>query len=313
MDPFPKSDPAERSAFNSLIATLTIGILALSFAASLAGALSYRNQQYRTITTARGDVVEVADGGVYRYSLRSLVTGGAPWDVAWLGLAIPMLAVAFGLHRRGSVRGSLLFVGMLASFLYKYVLWAFDWAYNPLYLIYVALFSLSLWTLVLVLNGLDNAQIRAAIGRRFPVRTLATFSFAVGALLLLKCLSEIVPTVQSNTLPPAATGYYTLVDQGLDLGVLTPFCVMTGLLLVKRTILGYVLSTSALILSLTIGLSVITGEVMLGLSTGHMNVLGIMIFSLFVMGALALLGTALATISPQRPRAEPLVQKTSAA
>jgi hypothetical protein len=37
-----------------LVATLTIGILVLSFVASLAGALSYRHQQYRTITTARG-------------------------------------------------------------------------------------------------------------------------------------------------------------------------------------------------------------------------------------------------------------------
>jgi hypothetical protein len=78
--------------------------------------LSYRHQQYRTISTARGEVVEVADAGVYRYSLRSLVTGGAPWDVVWLGIAIPALAVAFGLHRRGSVRGTLLFVGHARQF-----------------------------------------------------------------------------------------------------------------------------------------------------------------------------------------------------
>jgi hypothetical protein len=159
-----------------LVAALTVGILVLSFVASLAGALSYRHQEYRTITTARGEVVEVAAAGVYPYSLRSLVTGGAPWDVVWLGLAIPVLAVAFGLHLRGSVRGTLLFVGMLASFCTSTCLWSFDWAYNPLYLIYVALFSLSLWTLVLVLSEVDGEQIRATIGPRFPVRTLSTFS-----------------------------------------------------------------------------------------------------------------------------------------
>lgn len=296
-----------------LVAMLTVGILVLSFVASLAGALSYRHQQYRTITTARGEVVEVADAGVYRYSLRALVTGGAPWDVVWLGLAIPVLAVAFGLHLRGSLRGTLLFVGMLASFLYKYLLWSFDWAYNPLYLIYVALFSLSLWTLVLVLSDLDGEQLRAAIGPRFPVRTLTTFSFAVGGLLLLKCLGEIVPTILSNTLPPAATGYYTLVDQGLDLGLVTPFCVMTGIFLRKRESLGYVLSTSALMLSLMIGLSVITGEVMLGLSTGHLNAPGIAIFSVFVLGALTLLGTALGNINRQSPSAGPVAQKPRAA
>jgi hypothetical protein len=280
-----------------LITTLTIGILVLSFAASLAGALSFRNQQYRIINTARGEVVEIADGGIYRYSLRSLVTGGAPWDVVWLGFAIPVLAGAFGLYRRGSLRGTLLFVGMLASFLYKYVLWAFDWAYNPFYLIYVGLFSLSLWTLVLVLRDLAGEQIRAAIGPRFPVRTLATFSFAVGGLLLLKCLSEIVPTVTTNTLPAAAAGYYTLVDQALDLGILTPFCIMTGLLLLRREPFAYVFSTTALTLCHTIGLSVITGEVMLGLTNGHLNVPGVIAFSVFVIVALALLAAVLVNVN----------------
>jgi hypothetical protein len=54
----------------------------------LAGRVDRLGQQYRTITTARGEVVEVADAGVYRYSPRRLVTGGAPWDVVWLGLAV---------------------------------------------------------------------------------------------------------------------------------------------------------------------------------------------------------------------------------
>ena len=166
---------------------------------------------------------------------------------------------------------------------------------------------------MLVLSDLDGERLRAAIGPRFPVRTLSAFSFAVGGLLLLKCVGEIVPTILSNTLPPAATGYYTLVDQGLDLGLVTPFCVMTGALLRKRQSLGYVLSTSALMLSLMIGLSVITGEVMLGLSTGHLNAPGIAIFSVFVLGALTLLGTALANINRLSPWAGPVAQKPRAA
>ncbi len=280
-----------------LIVIFTTLIILLSFVASLAGALSYRNGQYRIVTTARGEVVEVADTGVYRYSLRSLVTGAAPWDIVWLGVAIPLLVLASVLQARGSARGTVLFVGAIASFLYKYLLWTFDWAYNQLFLAYVGVFSLSLWTLVLILTNVDPEQIRAAIGPRFPVRTIAAFSFAVAALLLFKCLGEILPTIASNGLPSAATGYYTLVDQALDLGLLTPFCVMTGILLLKRESLGYVLSASSLILFLTIGLSVITGEVMLGLSNGHMNVVGIAVFSLFVIAALALLAAVLASIN----------------
>jgi hypothetical protein len=46
-----------------------------------------------------------------------------------------------------------LFAGSLASFLYQYLLWTFDWAFNSLFLVYVTIFSLSLWTLVFVLGA----------------------------------------------------------------------------------------------------------------------------------------------------------------
>jgi hypothetical protein len=102
------------------------------------------------------------------------------------------------------------------------------------------------WTLVLVLTTIGNEHIRTAIGERFPVKAVAVFSFAAAALLLLKCLGEILPTIPSNTLPSAATGYYTLVDQALDIGLLTPFCVVAGVLLLRREGFGYILSASPL-------------------------------------------------------------------
>jgi hypothetical protein len=225
-----------------------------------------------------------------------LVTGGIPWDFVRLLVGIPLLLISFVLYRRGSLRGTVVFTGCLTSFLYQYLLWTFDWAYNALFLVYVALFSLSLWTLVLVLVGVDRTQIRAAIGARFPVRMVAGFSFAVGGLLLMKCLSEIVPGLGSSTMPAVATGYYTLVDQALDLGLLTPFCVLTGVLLLKRDCLGYLLASSSLITLCSIGLSVIAGEIMLGMSIGQVNIAGVAVFSIFMIVALALLTAVLASI-----------------
>ena len=279
-----------------LIVVFTILIMLLSLVASLAGSLSYGHNDYRTFTTARGETVQVQYAGIYRYSLQALVTGGTPWDFVRLLVGIPLLLVCFVLYRRGSLRGTVVFIGCLASFLYQYLLWTFDWAYNALFLVYVAIFSLSLWTLVFVLAGVDRTQIRAAIGERFPVRTVAGFSFAVGGLLLMKCLGEIVPGLGSNTLPAVATGYYTLVDQALDLGLLAPFCVLSGVLLLKRDCLGYLLSSSSLITLFSIGLSVIAGEIMFGMSIGRVNVAGVAVFSIFVIVALALLAAVLASI-----------------
>ena len=140
-----------------------------------------------------------------------------------------------------------------------------------------------------MLTDVDRNQVRAAIDERFPVKVAATYSFAVGGLLLIKCLGEIAPTLGSVAMPSGAAGYYTMVDQALDLGLLTPFCVAVGILLLRRESLGYLISASSLILFLSVGLSVMAGEVMAGLSTGRVNVGGLAAFGVFMAAALALL------------------------
>lgn len=282
----------------------TVLIVLLSFAASLAGALSYGHDRDRTVTTARGETVEVQDTGVYGYSLRALVTGGTPWDFVRLFVGIPVLVVSFDLYLRGSLRGTVVFIGSLASFLYQYLLWTFDWAYNAYFLVYVGVFALSLCTLGLVLAGIDASRVRAEMSERFPVVTAASFSFAVGGLLLFKCLGEIVPSIGTSAMPATGTGYYTMVDQALDLGLLVPLFILVGILLLKRNTLGYLLSAGTLILAMTVGLSVVAGELMLGLSTGRVNAGGIAVFAVFLIAALALLVNVLASMRQQSSLAQ---------
>ena len=76
-------------------------------------------------------------------------------DAITLVLAIPLLVVSTVLYRRGSLKGGLVLVGALAYFLYNYGSMAFGAAYNTLFLVYVALFSASLFGLVLALTSFD--------------------------------------------------------------------------------------------------------------------------------------------------------------
>lgn len=72
-------------------------------------------ESFRTVTTVRGETVEVQDAGVYRYSVRALVVGGTPWDFTRLLVGIPVLLASFGLYLRGSLRGTVIFIGSLAG------------------------------------------------------------------------------------------------------------------------------------------------------------------------------------------------------
>jgi len=286
-----------------LVIVFTVLILALSLSASIAGVLSYWHDMSRTITTVRGEIVEFQDAGVYRHSPHAFVTAGIPWDFARLLIGIPVLLASFVLYLRKSMRGTVVFIGSVASFLYQYLLWTFGWAFNGFFLIYVAVFSLSLCTLALVLAEVDLRQVREGISDHFPVVTAATFSFAMGAGLLFKCLAEIAPTIGSGAMPPVGKGFYTMVDQGLDLGLLVPLCVLVGVLLLKRETLGYVLTPAALMLGMTVGLSVVAGELMLGFSTGRMNAGGIAVFTVFLGAALVLLVKALVNMRQPSLRA----------
>src|SRR3984893_7151428 len=76
---------------------------------------------------------------------------------------------------------------------------------------------------------------------------------ACGRWLVLKCLDEILLSVGSPAMPAGATGCYTMLDQALDLGLLAPFGIVTGVLLLRRESLGYLLSSSSLISLLVSG------------------------------------------------------------
>jgi hypothetical protein len=272
-----------------LIVIFTMIIILLSAAASIAGTLSYRNMNFQMFTTVRGEQVEIQTAGIYQYSVKPLVVAGISFDVIRLAVGIPLLIISFILFLKSSLRGTLIYIGVLANFFYQYLLWTFNWAYNPLYLAYVILYSLSLVTVLLVFKTFALEKSHTAVRKSFPVLWAAVFSFVVGGLLALKCLGEIVPTIVTNTLPSVATGYYTIIDQGIDLGLILPFCILVGILLLKRNIHGYLLSTVSIILFLNLGLSIIAGSVVEGLSSGNMPIPGIAMFSLFCIIGVVLL------------------------
>src|SRR5512134_2287621 len=83
-----------RSGMRKMVTLFTSLLVLLSLVASFAGVRSFGHDRYRTFTTARGETVEVQELGVYRYSVRALVTGGTPWDFVRLFVGIPVLVVS---------------------------------------------------------------------------------------------------------------------------------------------------------------------------------------------------------------------------
>ena len=91
--------------------------------------------------------------------------------------------------------------------------------------------------------------------------------------------------LSGGVLKESFNGYYNLFDQFIDIGIIVPFAIFIGVLLLKRNVYGFLFSSVALILVLNIGLSVITGQFILGVMTNTFSdqIPGIAIFSFFMI------------------------------
>lgn len=68
-------------------------------------------------------------------------------DFVTLCLAVPLLIAAVILAGRGSTRAFLICLGLFESSLYNFGFYLFGAAFNYLFMVYAALFGLSIWAL----------------------------------------------------------------------------------------------------------------------------------------------------------------------
>ena len=144
----------------------------------------------------------------------------------------------------------------MGYFLYTYASFVFGAAYNVLFLLYVALFSLGLITFIESLLAIDVAALPGRFSPRLPRRSIAAFLWAVAGFLLLAWLGRIVPALRAGAPPYGLESYTTLVIQALDLGLIVPAAAIAGVQLLKRRPLGYLLASIVLVKGLTLALAV---------------------------------------------------------
>ena len=232
-----------------LIATLAIIVAGL-------GVFWQGERQESEFLTLRGETVTIQGHGLYQYETVSIAAQAIAQDVVTLLIGIPLLVISMILFKKGSLRGKLLLSGTLAYFLYTYASFAFGAAYNILFLIYVSLFSLSLFAFIFALMEIDIPTLPKHFSSGLPRRTIAIFLFIVGSFLLLAWLGRIVPALLANQPPLGLESYTTLIIQALDLGLVMPIAFLSGILLLKKSAWGYLLSSIVLIKGVTLALAV---------------------------------------------------------
>ncbi len=230
------------------LTALSALVAALAAIAAAVGLFSRGGTGPFPFTTLRGEVVEIYGRGLYRNDTVFVGALNRGTDAVTLFLAVPLLVLAIVWSRHGSLRGRLLLTGTLAYSFYVYGSLALGTAaYNDLYLVYLALFSGSLFALILACRAIDLADLDGRLTPRAPSRGLAVFLLASGALTAGVWLGmTLLPAIVRGEAALLLDGYTTFVTYTLDLGIIAPACGLAAVLLRRRAPSGYALAAALL-------------------------------------------------------------------
>jgi hypothetical protein len=243
---------------NDIVIRLALAIVPLALITAAAGVFWQGAGDPYPFSTLRGEVVMIRGHGLYRYDTVNSSSQEVGQDIVTLVIGIPLLITGIVLSRKGSMRGRLLLTGGLGYFLYTYASMSFLTAFNPLFLVYVALFSLSLFGFILALSGLNPDEVMHHVADHFPRRTIATYFVIVAAFLGMAWLGLVGPAMLKGTPPAGLESAITMIIQALDLGVIVPTSLVTATLLWNRRPWGYTLSSVVLLKILTMGAALIS-------------------------------------------------------
>lgn len=261
-----------------LILGVCVAMAALAALASGAGALGRGDLATMPFVTVRGEEVDVLAAGTYRFNGLAIAAEGVGWDIVTLVVIVPAFLVSLVFLARGSLRATLAAMGMLAYFLYQYAEYAMYLAYGPLFIVYVATFSLSLCALVALGFRLDLATVAARVGDRFPRRGAIGLG-AVMALLLAGMWLPLVARTFGATVVPELDGSTTLVVQAFDLGFLVPLGLATAWTVWHRMPIGLVLAAVVAIKALAMGTAIVAMLVVESLATGEPAIPPMIVFA----------------------------------
>jgi len=206
-------------------------------------------------TNHRGETVTINGSGLYFYDTVSSAAQMQGNDLITLIVGLPLLAFSALWASRGSLRGRLLLTGTLGFFLYTYLSMSTLTSYNHLFLVYVALFTLSLFAFILSMMSFDLISLPGHFSQKLPRAWIAGLEFVVAAFLGLAWLARIITPLSQNQ-TPALENTTTLVIQFMDLGLIVPMAVLAGILLLRRNAWGYLLSSVFVLKAITLGLAV---------------------------------------------------------
>jgi hypothetical protein len=169
-------------------------------------------------------------------------------DLVTLVVAAPLLAYALVRTIAGSTRWPVVWIGLLGYSAYNYGFYVFGPSFNDAFLLHIMAMSMSLFGIALALPSMDWP----AVGERFRndrwARWIGSVLIAVGVLQGAAWVFLILRFVATGKVLEQIPVEGQHLIFALDLAFMMPALVVAGVLLFRRTTIGYVVGPAVAVL-----------------------------------------------------------------
>lgn len=181
-------------------------------------------------------------------------------DWVTVGMSAATLVSLFYVGKFAKAR--LVLVGLLGYFVYNYAFYLFGAFFNVLFLLYVGVVALGLFSLIRLLVTLPISQFQTTSN---SIRFVAAYLFLITLMLLLVEMPPIWSFLTTGMLPDIVvkTAHPTSVVYALDLTVVVPICLVAAVWLWQKKPWGVVLAAIMLVKGMGYGLVLCAGTLLL--------------------------------------------------
>jgi hypothetical protein len=165
-------------------------------------------------------------------------------DLVTICIAVPILITAIWLSKKGSIKAQLVWLGMLDYMLYNYAFYLFGAHFNLLFLVYAALFALSILALIFALVSIDAKAVCSYFQQGTPIKWVSGYMLLVATGLSFVYLTQSISFIATGQLPAIVTltQHPTSVVFALDLSLLIPGLILGSIWLWQRKPWGFILA-----------------------------------------------------------------------
>jgi hypothetical protein len=211
------------------------------------------------ILAIAGNIIALSVDRIYSSLTPVFLPQALAQDIANLALIAPFWLILAVLALRGSLRAYLLWLGVLTFTVYNYVIYTFSVPFEVLFLLWVAVLGMSLFSLIGGVVSMDYQAVASAFTSRRAVQVTAWFLIVTAVLFGLLWLSEDVPALLSNTKPQSVVDMAIPTNPVhiLDLGFFLPAVIITGICLLKKKAWAYSIAPAFIIFLILTGIPIL--------------------------------------------------------